>query len=147
MNKALDRCADGLAPALPLSPRWMSSRLPEIWRTEEAARSWLREPRVADLLRRSSKGGNPNIITIASPPFERSSEGDDWEPPKICYWRQVEYRTASRRGGRPSRALVPNGADPVAAIAAALGIDPAVIVIAKQSWSLPSYREEPRSDA
>jgi len=143
LNDALDRCAGGLAPALPLSPRWMSSRLAEIWGSENAAKAWLRDPRVADLFEKSSKGGTPNIITLAKPPFENSSAAEALQP-AVTYWREVEYRRADRRGGRASRALVPNRTNPVAAIAAALGCEPAEIMIIKKPWSPPSYKEEAR---
>jgi hypothetical protein len=145
LHKALSACAGPPVSALPLSARWLTRRFPDLWKTEDAAKSWLRSPGVAEVLDRASKGGSSNIIVLAKSPFERPGLCAEPIPPEIIYWRRVEYRMAARAGGRPSRALVAEGAEPAAAIAGALGVDLAEVTIIKREWSAPSYREDTRS--
>jgi hypothetical protein len=148
LHKALSACAGPPVSALPLSARWLTRRFPDLWKTEDAAKSWLRTSGVAEMLDRPSKGGTSNIVILAKSPFERPSGPSlcgEPIPPEIIYWRSIEYRMAARAGGRPSRALVADGTEPAAAIAGALRVDLGAVTIIKREWSAPSYGEDTRT--
>jgi hypothetical protein len=120
----LHRCVDAVAAggknALPLSAAWLATRFPEEFRSPKAAERALANGRVVETL-----GNNPQSSNIRD--YERDGGYSPDPLPWFPGWHLALFRLA-KTPGRPSHALVRDGVDQAAAIAEALGLEPAEIV-------------------
>jgi len=111
LDQALTICAANQM-ALPLDPKELA-RLPDSpWSSPKAAEHWKVGVAVSEILKRGPPEG----------------------------WGQIEYRLASRRGGRASVVWVPDVAEPRAAIAKALRVEDDAIALKESPW--PKHSEE-----
>jgi hypothetical protein len=100
--------------ALPLDPKALAALPGSRWASAKAAENWKAGVTVSEILRRGPPEG----------------------------WHQVEYRLASRRGGRASVAWLPDGAEPRAAIVKALALPEDAVELKRSPWRRPSLGEE-----
>jgi hypothetical protein len=112
LDRALAICAER-GMALSLEPERLAALPGSPWKDAKAAKNWKEGIAIAALL----KCGPPRG------------------------WSCVEYRLASRRGGRASVAWLPEASQPVEAIARALGRSEVEIVIVNGAAGADSIRE------
>jgi hypothetical protein len=112
LDRALAICAEQ-DMALSLDPERLATLPGSPWKNAKAAKNWKEGVAIAELLK-------------ADPP---------------AGWQRVEYRLASRRGGRAPVAWVPDAAQPTAAIARALGLSEDEVVVANGATSADSIRK------
>jgi hypothetical protein len=116
LDQALGICATA-GMALSFDPKALAALPGSPWKDPKAAKNWKEGDAAGKILQRG--------------------------PPEV--WSRVEYRLASRRGGRASVAWVPEAVDPSLAISEALGVKEAEIVICgapHQPWE-PAAPEDP----